>query len=340
MDSAADVGTALMRWTPKRALIVLTFAVVPVFAGTGYAADRYAVVVSGASGGSEYAQKYREWRIALTVLLHTRFGYPEDHVIVISEDSEPRVLKPTRENVRTALSDIQRRAGKDDVVFIMLIGHGAAEGSDEAKFNLTGPDLSAGDWAKLLAPIAGRVVFVNGASGSFPFLQKLAARGRIVISATASIAQDYETVFPEYFIKGLGDAGADADKDRKVSVWEAFRYASAGVHDWFNERGQLPTERPLLDDTGDGIGREADDDKAVDGAAAKVTYLQPDTADPPAAADSELSALLRRRDVLQADIDALRARKSNLPDDQYQLELERLLVDLAVVDRDIRQRRP
>ena len=39
--------------------------------------------------------------------------------------------------------------------------------------------------------------------------------------------------------------------------------------------GQLATERPLLDDTGDGVGREAGA-PGPDGAVAQVTYLQPE----------------------------------------------------------------
>lgn len=128
---------------------------------------------------------------------------------------------------------------------------------------------------------------------------------------------------------------ADGDKNGKVSVWEAFSYATAGVRKWFDERGQLPTERPLLDDTGDGVCREADDPKGTDGAIASVTYLQPDIATG-APVDSELAALLRRRADLQGQIDLLRARKPEVPDDRYQSELERLLLELARLDRDIR----
>ena len=64
-------------------------------------------------------------------------------------------------------------------------------------------------------------------------------------------------------------------KNGRVSIWEAFTYASAGVRQWFEQKGQLPTERPLLDDTGAGIGREAQN-PGTDGAIARVTYLEPD----------------------------------------------------------------
>ena len=62
-----------------------------------------------------------------------------------------------------------------------------------------------------------------------------------------------------------------------MSIWEAFTYASAGVQQWFEQKGQLPTERPLLDDTGDGVGREAQN-PGTDGALARITYLEPEAA--------------------------------------------------------------
>jgi hypothetical protein len=316
------------------ALVVL----LSVWGSTATAADRYAFIVSGATGGEEYALKYKSWRVSLTTLL-ARHGYSDDHIIALAEDQEAGVKAPTRENVRASLADLHRRTRSDDVVFVLLIGHGTAGGGDEAKFNLVGPDLSAEEWANLIAPIPARIVFVNGASGSFPFLQRISGRGRIVITATASVAQEYETIFPEFFVRGVGDPSADADKNGKVSIWEAFSYATAGLRKWYEERGQLATERPLLDDTGDGVGREADDPKGTDGAIAQVTFLQPDA---PIAAPvgSELGTLLRRRADIQSQVDLLRARKPNLPDSEYQSELERLLLELARLDREIRAKQP
>ena len=303
------------------------------------AAEQYALLVTGATAGEEYALKYQSWRTSLVTLLRVGFGYPDDHITQLAEHQAPGVGMATRDNVRAAVADLQRRARPDDMVLILLTGHGTAGGAEEAKFNLVGPDLSAAEWAKLLEPIAGRIVFVNTASGSFPFLQPLSRRGRIVITATASAMQEYETVFPEFFIKAFGDASADADKNGRVSIWEAFVYGTAGVRKWFDERGQLPTERALLDDTGDGVGREAEDGKGADGAIAQVSFLRPD-APIAAPADSELGALMRRRADIQAQIDLLRARKPNLPEAEYQSELERLLLDLSRLDRDIRARKP
>ena len=314
------------------ALLLLVASTSPAIAG-----DRFALIVTGASGGSDYAQKYQKWRISFVSTLGEKFGYPEDHIIVLAEEESAGVRKATRENVRAAIGDLRQRVAKDDVLVVLLIGHGTALDGEEAKFNLVGPDLSAAEWAVLVKPIAGRLVFIDTTGASFPFLHNLAAPGRIVVTATDSAAQQFETVFPEFFVKSFDDAAADLDKNGKVSVWEAFSYASAGVRDWFDERGQLATERALLDDTGAGLGREAQTPGpgSDDGASARVTYLQPD-APIAATGDSALASLLKRRAELESRLEALRARKPNIPPEQYDGELEKLLLELARLDRQIR----
>ena len=206
--------------------------------------------------------------------------------------------KATRENVQRALGDLRKRLTKDDQLLVLLIGHGTSLDGDEAKFNLVGPDLTAGEWGDLLKPMPGRLVFVNTTGASFPFLRRLAGRGRVVLTATDSAAQQFETVFPEFFIKAFDDAAADLDKNGRVSMWEAFTYASDGVRQWFEQKGQLPTERPLLDDTGAGVGREALN-PGTDGAVARITYLEPDAA-LALPADTALAVLVKRRAELEA----------------------------------------
>ena len=133
-------------------------------------------------------------------------------------------------------------------MLVLLIGHGTGGEVDEAKFNLVGPDLSADEWGSLVRPIAGRVVFVNTRERQLSVPRGDRGRGRIVLTANDSAAQQFETVFPEFFVKAFDDGDADLDKNGKVSIWEAFAYASDGVRGWFEARGQLATERPLLDE--------------------------------------------------------------------------------------------
>src|SRR5262249_54697323 len=153
-----------------------------------FAGERYALVVTGASGGEQYEQKYIAWRTALVTTLKDTFGYKPDTLFVLGETEAGDVHKSTRENVQRAFGELRTRVAKDDQLLILLIGHGTTLNGEEAKFNLVGPDLSATEWADLIKPIRGRVVFVNTSSASFPFLRKLAARGRVVLTATDNSA--------------------------------------------------------------------------------------------------------------------------------------------------------
>jgi hypothetical protein len=316
--------------------IAVAVALMVALSGPVSAGERYALIITGASGGETYAQKYDRWRASFLATLREKFGYPPDRLLVLAETESDGVRKATRENVLRVLADLRKRMTKDDQLTVLLIGHGTSIDGEDAKFNLVGPDMSATEWADLLKPIPGRMIFVNTTGASFPFLHMLAGRGRIVLTATDSAAQRFETVFPEYFVEAFADAAADSDKNGRVSVWEAFAYASAQVKQSFEEKGQLPTERPLLDDTGAGIGREAFN-PGTDGSVAGATYLEPDarTALPD---DKSMTVLLKRRAELEAALEELKARKATMAPEKYEAELERLLLEIARVAQQIRSK--
>ena len=315
----------------SRTFVACAALVGALFAASAAAGERYALVVTGASGGPEYAEKYDEWRSTFVQLLQGPLGYPEDHVLVLADEEFAGARKATRENVRIALADLGRRATKDDVVLVVLVGHGSGANAGEAKFNLVGPDLSAREWADLLKPIPSRLVFINAASGSFPFIEELSAKNHIVITANDSAAQSFETVFPQFLVSGFKDEAADLDKNGRISLWETFTFVSARVKGWFDQRSQLATEHPMLDDDGDRVGRLVDD-VGGDGLLARVTYLRAeapieDTGNP------ETTLMLRRRAELNTELEELRARKGTVLPDDYENALEKLLLELARIDR-------
>src|ERR1700680_3177387 len=106
------------------------------------AGDNYVLVVTGASGGEAYAKKYDGWRRTFVSTLRATFGYPGDHVVVLAEKEEPGVARATREQVQRALLDFRTRLVKDDVLIVLLIGHGTSgdgpggPGGEDAQFNL------------------------------------------------------------------------------------------------------------------------------------------------------------------------------------------------------------
>ncbi|HMC77817.1 MAG TPA: hypothetical protein VKH34_11815 [Vicinamibacterales bacterium] len=317
-----------------RVLVPRVLVLVLVVAAPVAAAERYALIVSGANGEASYAEQYGQWRQSTVTALLEKLGFGDANILTLFDGGDPNHAA-TAIGVRKSLETIRAKMRADDLLFVLLIGHGSFDGS-EAKFNLVGPDLSSAEWGALLKPLPGQVVVVDTTAASFPFVEHLAGPRRVVITATDSVAQRFDTVFPEFFVRALTDGNADLDKNGRVSVWEAFAAASMGVRRYYTQRGQLATEHAILDDNGDGVGREAGADGA-DGSLSSRLYLDPDV---PGAAptDEELLRLLQKRATIQIDVDELKQRRQLLTPDEYQKEFERLMLALSTVSRDIRRK--
>jgi hypothetical protein len=275
------------------------------------------------------------WRREIGEALTSRFGFPAGQIVeLVDETARAAGTAATAENVRKAFTALRGQMGKDDLALVVLIGHGTFDG-DQAKFNLVGPDLTAGDWAAMLGTLPGRVVVVNTTESSAPFLEALATKGRVVITATDTGAQKYATVFPDYFAKALADAGSDLDKDGKTSIWEVFATTSGAVARHYTERAQLTTERAVLSDTGAKVGVQASA-TGQQGTLARSVFLDRDVATE--SASPEVQALIARRRALEADAQAHVQKKSSADPAAWSAEFERLMIELARVSREIRQR--
>jgi hypothetical protein len=120
-----------------------------------------------------------------------------------------------------------------------------------------------------------------------------------------------------------------------VSILEAFQYASRHVELHYEKSGHLSTERAVLDDTGDGVGRDAAT-SGPDGHTAAFTYL--DVVEVPRVSDPALQALLEAQQRLIESVDDLRRRRGEVPALLFEAEFEKLMVELALVSRAIRQK--
>ncbi|MEX2272995.1 MAG: hypothetical protein WD690_16090 [Vicinamibacterales bacterium] len=309
------------------------------------AQERFAIIVEGAPGEAKYAEQHAEWRDRLAKVLRETYKIPEQQLVILAgsksaaaDAANAASMHPhglaTADAVRAAFAKLGASMRAGDIALVVLIGHGTFDG-EVAKFNLVGPDLAADDWKTLAEKLPGELVFVNTASASSPFLSSLSGTGHIVITATAMPAQRFHTVFAEYFIEGLAESEADIDRNGRRSVYEAFAYASRRVRQHYEQRGQLATERAMIEDDGDGKGREAGAD-GQDGQRASLAYLDVDRA--AIVTDPALLRLMQRRDTLLADIDELKKRRLMMPPLEYDSLLEKLLIDLALVSRDIRAR--
>jgi len=294
--------------------------------------ERYALIVSGVSGTEKFAESQKTWVASLQSTLQKQLGFAPERITVLSEGGAAATLA-NRENVTRTLAALKPKLTADDTLLIVLVGHGTFDGA-AAKFNLVGPDMDSTQWKATLEGTPARLVFVNTTSSSFQFVQALSGKNRIVIAATDSSAQKYATVFPQYFIEALEQgAKADNDKNGRLSVWEAFTYASQAVKQAFEQKGTLVTERSIIDDNGDGVGKEASA-TGGDGVLARTTFL--DAGSAAASANPAVAALDKRRIALEVELEQLKARKGEMPAGQYEEEFERLAIELAKISAQIR----
>jgi hypothetical protein len=319
-------------WLVVRGIALAVFCAVAA-PGLAAADERYALIVSGVSGTEKFAANQKTWASSLQTTLQQRLGFAAERIIVLSESGTGTALA-NRANVLSTLSSLKSRLTADDTLLIVLIGHGTFDGT-AAKFNLVGPDMDSKEWKASLDGNPARLVFVNTTSSSFQFVPALSGKNRIVIAATESAAQKYATMFPQYFIEALDQsAKADNDKNGRLSVWEAFTYASQAVKQAFEKQGTLVTERSVIDDNGDGVGKEAAATTGTDGVLAKTTFLDPLPAS--SANNPALAALEKRRVTIEAEIEQLKVKKGDMPAGQYEEEFERLAIELAKISVQIR----
>jgi len=308
--------------------------------------NKFALVVAGVGGEDAYTKKFTAQATRLYEILTNQLGFSEKNVFLLTETvssagpedgaRESEVVpskRATAEEVKKAFATIKSAANAESLVLVVLIGHGAVD-NQVPKFNLVGPDLSAKDYALLLGTLPNKkTIFVDCSSSSGDFVKPLSSQNRIVITATRSGNEQNATVFADHFIAAFADNAADADKNGRVSVLEAFNYATRLTADWYKEKNRLATEHALIDDNGDGTGHEEAGNG--DGNLAKIIYLDSKTIEE-AAGDAELERLIKERQRLEEEVEKLKTRKSEMKPEEYEAELEKILVDLAKVNQQIK----
>jgi hypothetical protein len=288
--------------------------------------NKFAVIVTGAGGEPAYAKQFEQWTTELQAALSGHYGFGADHTKVLPH--------ATAEDVKHMFAQLKSQLDQNNVLFVFLIGHGSFDGK-EAKFNLVGPDLSASEYNALLTTLpTHRIVVFNMASASGEFVKNLSAKGRIVITATRSGQETNATRFTGFFIAALNATDADTDQDGHVSVLEAFVYANRLTADFYTRAGRLATEHALLEDNGDGVGHEKAE--AGEGLLARATYLDSLSVDE-AAASAATGRLMKERTRLEGEIEQLIARKQSMPEAEYDAALEKLFIELAKINRTIKQ---
>ncbi len=272
----------------------------------------HVLIVSGLSGEPQYATAFHAAASQVFDAARTRWGVSDSSLVYLAEapEADPARIrgKATRDELAAAFGRLTRRSRPGDLVLVLLLGHGSGQGAD-SRLSVPGPDPSAADFAEWIKPLTGRTtVLINAATGSGDFVAALNGPDRLVITATKSSFERNESVFAEIFVKGL-TGEADADKDGRVSMLEAFQYARREVTRRYESKGLLQTEHAQLSDS----------------SLARTVALE--TSAPPA--DPRVAGLIAERRALEAQVDALRRKKATMDSVSYENELERLLILLA-----------
>jgi hypothetical protein len=297
-------------------------------------------VIVGLAGDPEHAELFQRWASTLVDGATDRLGVPRDHIIYLADqpdkDAKRATGKSTQQEVEKALATIAKAAKEDDVVFIVLIGHGTFDGK-VAKFNLPGPDMTPASFEPLLKSIPSKhIVFVNTASSSGPFLEELAGPGRTIVTATRTGAERFATLFGGYFVDALMSDTADADKNKRISVLEAFDAAKIGVARAYEQEGIMLTEHPLLDDSGDKKGTTDPKVDGKNGRIASILALGTVQGADTMPSDPKMRALYEERRDLERRVEGLKLMKNGMEPARYASELEKLLTELALKSKQIK----
>jgi hypothetical protein len=286
------------------------------------------IVVLGAAGTAEYGREFAGWA------KHWKNAADKGkakHIVIGSNESNTKVSD--RDRLQQTLEAASGNTDQD--LWLVLIGHGTFDGR-AARFNLRGPDVSASELAEWLKPLRRPTAVINCASASGPFLNKLSADNRVVITAAKSGFEQNYARFGKYLSAAIADPQADLDKDGQTSLLEAWLAASRKVEEFYSTEGRLKTEHSLLDDNGDRLAVRADffrgirpikkpaGKSAVDGYRAHQFHLvrSPET-------DKLPPELRRHLNELEREVIGLRDKKPNIPPADYYRQLEALLVELA-----------
>jgi len=288
-------------------------------------AATYYVVVAGLGGEPDYEQRFTAAANDLDKAFKAQG--PSSHVYTLSG------ANATAAHVRETMSNITRDAKADDDFVLILIGHGSFDNVDY-KFNLVGPDLTAGELATMCDRIAARrQLVVDTTSSSGGAVAAIEHPGRAVIAATKSGTEKNATVFARYWVEALQDPAADTDKSDSVSALEAFNYATRKTAEFYDSQKRLATEHAVFNDLGKGEPvRTAGEGQGA--LLSSFTVLRIGQSQQAANNPAKL-ALLQQKDELEQKIDTLKYQKAAMDPADYKKQLTDALLKLASVQQEL-----
>jgi hypothetical protein len=273
------------------------------------------LIVGGLGGEAGYEQKFQTQAKAVASAASRSGAALKDIVVITGEQARRTALDPELKKFASSVKN-------DDQVVVVLIGHGSYDG-EEYRFNLPGPDITGREILAFLDSMpASQMLVVNATSSSGSVVEQWRKPNRVVITATKSGGERNATRFAEYWVEALSSPEADRDKNEIVTAAEAYDYASRKVADTFKSDAALATEHSRLD------GKNAD---RIVVARLGSSALLP--------SDDVLDGLMKEQGSLEMRLDEVKGKKASMPADQYYNELEKVLLDVARLDKRIDARK-
>jgi len=292
------------------------------------ASDTRMILVKGAPGEEAFGKLFSEW-----VEQWESVG-KKGEVAMVTIGDEPVEGREDVDRFKELLAALPEDG---EPLWIVLIGHGTFDRRD-ARFNMVGPDFTAKELDEWLVRFSRKVVIINAASASGPFLDRLSRQGRVVVTATKSGTEVNFARFGGYLAHAISSDEGDLDKDGQTSLLEAYLLASKLTEEFYQSEGRLATEHALIDDNGDAKGTRSEffqgvravkkpkGGASIDGELAHQLHLV--LGEFEKAIPSELRA---KRDELEKKVFELREKRNQLDEDAYYDQLEELMLQIGKI---------
>src|SRR5688500_1482694 len=90
------------------------------------AQNAHLAVIVGLAGDPEHGELFQKWGSALVDAGTKRYGIPRERIVYLVDkpDGSAGTGRSTRDEVTKALEALAQKSATDDVVFLVLIGHG------------------------------------------------------------------------------------------------------------------------------------------------------------------------------------------------------------------------
>jgi len=224
----------------------------------------------------------------------------------------------TKVNILAAISKI--RADSDDLLQVHLIGHGSFDGNNY-KFNIPGPDISANELAEALNQLNGNQMVAVMTSASGAAMQPLKNDSRLVITATRTGLQKNASVFSRYWAQGSDLSSVDLNKNEIISIAELYTYTQDQVTKYYESEGLIASEASLIE------GPESIDADLF--SLSRIGQLANTSL------SAEVESLIAERAEVETKLSELSGRRQDLSEDEYFSELQNLMLELGLLQRQI-----